>query len=339
MKNNIKTVLLGGALLFAGSLKAQTLVQPPCVINAVANNYGSYMCTFNNPNKQGDTLVLAEVGQIASITDLQGNQWNEGMSRPQLGFWYAQNVKAGPNSVVVNLVTPGAFDGIFAEYPAASSVQVSPMASGSGENPVSGPLLAPAGNIVLGFGSQWTNSWEPPSAPGTGFVMEAARGFYLEDEVNVPAGNVEASAAYSNPVNWFVGVAVLSTAPPIPPINLPVTGTLLFDDGSVVYNGQIIPEQLNPNTNAYVPAGAVTSDANGNLTGMFMLNPNLVDATGSVTVQLSLPNIGVVGTFTQYLAKFQQGQTSIQINEVLFKTLFMTQLKAVDKSTSVALLP
>jgi hypothetical protein len=107
----------------------------------------------------------------------------------------------------------------------------------------------------------------------------------------------------------------------------------------VVYNGQIIPEQLNPNTNAYVPAGAVTSDANGNLTGMFMLNPNLVDATGSVTVQLSLPNIGVVGTFTQYLAKFQQGQTSIQINEVLFKTLFMTQLKAVDKSTSVALLP
>ena len=190
-------------------LQHKTLAIQTCIITAVANNEPTYSCEFSSPNFAGDTLVLPEVGTIASVTDTNGNMWVMDQSRPQLGFWHASNIKAGPNTVTVKLESPGAFNGGFAEYP-ASSVQVLPIADGSGTM-VTPPIISGSG-IVLGFGTQWTNSYQPPTAFASGFSLESQEELYFADK-RVSGGNVQFSATYPYPVNWFAGVAILAMDP------------------------------------------------------------------------------------------------------------------------------
>jgi hypothetical protein len=75
------------------------------------------------------------------------------------------------------------------------------------------------------------------------------------------------------------------------------------------------------------------------LTGTFTINPNYADANGNVSFQFSLPGLANLGQQTMPLVKFQQGSTGFTIKEVLFKSLFLKSLLAVEKSTSVSLTP
>lgn len=114
--------------------------------------------------------------------------------------------------------------------------------------------------------------------------------------------------------------------------------TLVFDDGSVVYNGTLIPEQWNPSTSAWVQAGSVMSQA-GVLSGTLVIDPNLADPTGNIQFQFSLPGIANMGLPTVPLIRFQQGSSGITVNETLFKQPFMTKLLAVEKVSGIALTP
>ncbi len=132
-------------------------------------------------------------------------------------------------------------------------------------------------------------------------------------------------------------------SPPPLPITLtintssPNISSLIFDDGTAVYVGAIIPQQLNGTT--WISTGTVTCDADGLLTGTFTINPTYADANGNVSFQFSLPGLANLGQQTMPLVKFQQGSTGFTIKEVLFKSLFMKSLLAVEKSTSVSLTP
>lgn len=132
-------------------------------------------------------------------------------------------------------------------------------------------------------------------------------------------------------------------SPPPLPITLtintasPNISSLIFDDGTAVYVGAIIPQQLNGSS--WISTGTVTCDADGLLTGTFTINPNYADSNGNVSFQFTLPGIANLGLQTMPLAKFQQGSTGFTIKEVLFKSLFLKSLLAVEKSTSVSLTP
>ena len=146
--------------------------------------------------------------------------------------------------------------------------------------------------------------------------------------------------------DWVLTAISLRPAllsPPSLPITLtintasPDISSLIFDDGSAVYVGAIIPQQLNGTS--WISTGIVTCDANGLLTGTFTINPNYADANGNVSFQFSLPGLANLGQQTMPLVKFQQGSTGFTIKEVLFKSLFLKSLLAVEKSTSVSLTP
>jgi hypothetical protein len=154
------------------------------------------------------------------------------------------------------------------------------------------------------------------------------------------------SASFNVTSNWVLTAVSLKPtviASALLPITLainsatPNLSSLTFDDGTAVYVGAIVPEQLNGTT--WVSTGSVASDANGNLTGTFTINPTYVDANGNISLQFTLPGIANLGQQTMPLSKFQQGSTGFTVREVLFKSLFLKQLLAVEKSSSVTLTP
>jgi hypothetical protein len=154
------------------------------------------------------------------------------------------------------------------------------------------------------------------------------------------------SGSFNVTSDWVLTAISLKPAV-LPPLLLPVTLTinntspnvssLIFDDGTAVYVGAIIPQQLNGTT--WISTCTVTCDANGLLTGTFTINPNYADANGNVSFQFTIPGIANLGQQTMPLVKFQQGSTGFTIKEVLFKSLFLKSLLAVEKSSSVSLTP
>lgn len=139
------------------------------------------------------------------------------------------------------------------------------------------------------------------------------------------AGN---ASLLSNKVRLTVSAVPLN-------INLAISGALTFEDGTAVFNGQIIIQQWNGTL--WMPAGNVASDINGVLSGVFTINPNWADVDGNVEFQWSVA--GLTGSTAVSLLQFQQGSTGIVVKLVLFKSPFLTKLAGVTKSSSIALIP
>jgi hypothetical protein len=211
--------------LWAGPLAAQP--SQVCKIWQPAGNQASYTCTFQNPPAVGDMLVFSGSGSIQSFSDTEQNIWTVYSGGSSfLSFASAPVATNGPETVTVTLTAPGALTGVLADYPAITGILVSPVASGSGTLATSPSLTAVAGDIVLGFGSNWTSS-TMTGAVGSGFTMEvAAPNSFLEDMPATP-GTVTSTASYANAANWYQGVAILHTIPPPAPLTLNLTTKLV----------------------------------------------------------------------------------------------------------------
>jgi hypothetical protein len=144
-----------------------------------------------------------------------------------------------------------------------------------------------------------------------------------------------------SPADTNSTTATLTVGAP-PPISLAVTGSILFDDATTVYTGPITIQQWNATTSAWVTAGTVATDVNGILTGTFIVDPNLQDASGNVQFQFAIPGATVPlasTTNTMPIAEFTQGSTGLTVTEVLFKAPFLASATAVSKSSLVSLTP
>jgi hypothetical protein len=223
------------------------------------------------------------------------------------------------------------------ELTGAMSVEAEAQANGA-KSPAQVTLQATSGDVLVAFCI--TGTCTLPS----GWTALSA----LDD--NLVAWNKSTSssvsASFSVTSNWVL-TAVSLKPTVVAAASLPITlainsaspnlSSLTFDDGTVVYVGAIVPEQWNGST--WVSAGSVASDANGKLTGTFTINPQYADANGNISLQFALPGIANMGQQTMPLSKFQQGSTGFTVKEVLFKSLFLKQLLAVEKSSSVTLTP
>src|ERR1700693_3788543 len=84
-----------------------------------AGNSANPSIAFVSPNSAGNFLVI--VGRagnlISSVTDTQGNVWKNGYELDvQSQRWYAQNSKAGANTVTAHGTTSSFYDLVIAEY-------------------------------------------------------------------------------------------------------------------------------------------------------------------------------------------------------------------------------
>ena len=317
-----KCLFLAGLLgILTAGAGAQQAVQVCPVISNGAGNQLTYSTTCKLPSGAGNTIIIPEVGPISSITDTNGDVFQKGVSITQLGFWYTLKGVGGSglNTITITLTQPGALQALPVEYAGVTGVTVSAIANGSGTAPLSFSLPAAAGNIIVGFGAEWTNSYQGPSAPGTGFAFEGNNPVWLQDLTVTAAGNITSTATYSSPVNWYTGVAVLNTVPPVPNVILAVNSgsTATYDNNTPIMTGTVnVTQQENPTTTVQI--GVITSDSSGNLTGSLIVNPNWTDANENLNFIFSIPGIPYAITYPVPVGEFQHGSTGLTINLVLF---------------------
>ena len=132
--------------------------------------------------------------------------------------------------------------------------------------------------------------------------------------------------------------AVLTVVAIPPNIPLTISGSMLFDDGTVVYVGPILLEQFDGVN--WVQAGSAASDATGTLSGTLIINPNLVDADNYITLRYTIPGTTAPIASVENampVDEFQQGAASLTAKVVLYKAVFLKKLLAVTKSSTVSL--
>ena len=81
------------------------------------------------------------------------------------------------------------------------------------------------------------------------------------------AGNVAATSSYSAPVNWYIGLAVLNTIPPIQnPMTVNISAT--YDDGSIptILTVGISDVTTAPTTTLSLTPDPITGKAGGTFT-------------------------------------------------------------------------
>ncbi len=333
-------IIIGLFFAYAGPAHAQ-------IAQTVA---GSAVTQTIVPKAVGDTLLVecdykgAPPSSVA-ISDSLGTIYTAiGVADISNGPSQFVSISGALSSVASRVVqcpaapSGSAFGEIYiVELKGAMSVDAEAQANGA-KSPAQVTVQASSGDVVIAFCVTGTCSL--PS----GWTALSAFDDNLAAWEESTAASV--SASFSVTSNWVltaVSLKPIVVASASLPITLainsatPNLSSLTFDDGTAVYVGPIVPQQLNGTT--WVPAGSVASDANGHLTGTFTINPTYADANGNISLQFTLPGIANLGQQTMPLAKFQQGSTGFTVKEVLFKSLFLKQLLAVEKSSSVTLTP
>jgi len=170
-------------------------------------------------------------------------------------------------------------------------------------------------------GAQTWGEWQPLSCS-------------YQTPITIPTGNliVQLGCAVGWQCDWKDVSVSFTPANVIPPINLTVTGSLLFDDKTPFAFGATINVQQ-CNGSSWVNVGTVTSDSSGNITGTLSVNPNWVVPTSLMSFQFSVAGIGGSVSQTVPLAELQQGSTGVNLAVVLFKSSML------PKSFSIGLTP
>ena len=332
-------VIIGLFFGFMSSVQAQ-------IAQTVANSAPTQAIV---PKAVGNTLLVecdynGGPPLAATISDSIGTVYRSvGVMNASSGRSQFSSISAALTSVssrVVNcpVAASGSSFGEIYIVELTGAMSVDNEAQGSGaSSPAHVTVPSNVGDIVVAFCITGTcsmaNGWTSLSALDSNLVA------WQKSASSSVVGSFNADS------NWVLTAISLThiITPPSTPIVMtinsasPNISSLNFDDGTAVYTGAIIPQQLEGT--AWVSTGIITSDANGNLTGSFTINPTFVDASGNVSFQFSLPSITNIGLLTMPLTKFQQGSTGFTVKEVLFKSLFMKSLVAVEKSTTISLTP
>jgi hypothetical protein len=322
---------------FPGS--AQTYVQGG--VQKITDPKTVYTFTFPKPNTAPCTLFISARTFALPVSDSNGNTWIKAPGH--IGLWYTTTCASGPNTITISYPQPTYFQDVPAEYSGVLIPrQVSDFTNGYNTSVATSPSIAAlAGDLILGSG--WTEGLNYNTATaGTGFTIHGGSNgvnVFLEDMIQPADGLAVSSTTYAflDPFGWHQAVAAfkVSVPPPPPPqpINLAVSGNILFDDLTPVAFGATINVQQADNSGAFVNAGTVTSDSNGAITGSFTVNPILVTTAGFVTFQFSVNGIGATVSQTFLLKEFQQGSTGLNLQLVLFKSVML------PKSFGAGLLP
>ena len=187
-------------------------------------------CAFRSPDAAGDTLMVCvswfAPTAKATATDTLGDQYTP-VSAPVVDavasqqVLYCGNVKAGSNTVTVQLSTPVTWIHVMVlEYTGALSLDTQSSAIGNSSTLSSGAATTAKGQeFLIGF-SRWDYGYFGSfGAPGPGFTVRVgstARGI-AEDTVSAAAGSYSATMSIRGGEPWIMQlVAFYTGAAPTP---------------------------------------------------------------------------------------------------------------------------
>jgi hypothetical protein len=217
------------------SLTNSTVVIPPVKLiqgNTFDSliNLQSATVAFKSSNTAGNWIgVVIYGGQTSSgtftITDSNGNVYHPALTtgnqafNTTLAIYYAENIKAGANTVKIVPGVGGYLRIAIVEYSGiatVNSLDVTVGASGGSTLPSSGTATTTvAGDLLLGAGifsngqsitagSGYTMQQSVPASPSTKL--------FVEDRVQAAAGATSATATLGSTTNWAMGMAAFKTA-------------------------------------------------------------------------------------------------------------------------------
>jgi hypothetical protein len=185
---------------------------------------------FNAANTAGNWIGVVVYGgqgssHLFTVTDSNGNTYRRALTQGNpladatLGIYYAENIKAGPNTIKVQPDSAGYIRLSILEYSgiaATSSLDVTASAQNTPGTPNSGSVSTTAnGDLLLGA-----------EITGDASSIVAGPGYTIEDEVPLPgtrltvevqvqpaAGPTSATITSSNNEGWAMGLAAFKKAP------------------------------------------------------------------------------------------------------------------------------
>jgi glucose/arabinose dehydrogenase len=194
-----------------------------------AGTTASTTLAFPAANAAGHFIAVAiragGLNQTLTITDSNGNQYrkavqfNVTLDGVTLAIFYAENIKAGMNTIGVASAQSGTLRLSILEYSGvatANSLDVTSAAQGTSASPNAGTVATTAnGDLLIGAvmtansaamtaGSGWTLRDTVPASPNAKLAVE--------DTVQTTAGTKAATAALSNPDTWGVVFAAFRAA-------------------------------------------------------------------------------------------------------------------------------
>jgi hypothetical protein len=180
------------------------------IVNDWANYWAqaaSYTFTFKQPLVAPCTIMVASADQLnyGTIKDSQGNSFEVATGQSDLRLLYSNSCASGTDTITVTCPNnlPCWEEVIFAVYAGAlTPVQVSPETFNVvSEYGWSAPVLAEAGELVIGIGSNHTTGLPGIIGDG-GFTLRDHANAFIEDMVATASGEVTSKVTYSSPVNW-----------------------------------------------------------------------------------------------------------------------------------------
>jgi hypothetical protein len=192
-------------------------------------NVQSATVAFKAGNAAGNWIGVVIYGgngaNTFTITDTNGNTYRTATSfgsktiNTTLGVFYAENIKAGANTVKVIPNSGVYLRMIILEYSgiaAANSLDVAAAAQGSGTSLNSGKVVTTAGgDLILGTAitADASNIAVGPGFTAEGFVPTPTSGKLMaEDSVQTAPGSISASATLGAGDGWIMGVAAFKAA-------------------------------------------------------------------------------------------------------------------------------
>ena len=205
---------------------------PPALVQSAgkdAGTTGSTTLAFTNSNSAGNFIAVAVraggLNQAFTITDSNGNQYRQAvqfnvtLDGVTLAIFYAENIKAGTNTISVASAQSETLRLTILEYSGvatANALDVTTAAQGTSASPNTGPVATTAnGDLLIGAvmtanpaavtaGSGWTLRHTVPVTPNSKLAVE--------DRLQAAAGPQTATAALSTVDNWGFVLAAFKAA-------------------------------------------------------------------------------------------------------------------------------
>jgi Right handed beta helix region len=231
MRKIFTTILLGLALLFAASLRAQSTGFVQGTSGGGSSSYlASVNATFGSSNVAGDLLVVRvnflSTTATVSVADTSGNTWTalpiQRGTRSSQQIFYCNGCSGASSDKVTAIVNSGSaayFSILIAEYSGFSGgLDVTAAASGTNSSPNSGFATTTSSNdLLLGFATSDTGLII--TGPGSGYTKRLNM---LEDKIVTATGSCNATYTYSGTGYWICQMVAFSasaapTPTPVPP--------------------------------------------------------------------------------------------------------------------------
>jgi IPT/TIG domain-containing protein len=238
---------IGGIALVQHTSKDAGTATSSSLAFVSANTAGNWIAVVIRAGMSGQVFTVAD---SRANTYRQAVQFNQTVDSNTLGIFYAESIAGGANTITVSDTISGIMRFAILEYSGVvlkNSLDVSVAAQGTSASPNSGNATTVAnGDLLLGAiltgnaatftaGNGYSIEETVPAGPNTKLIAE--------DQIQITAGPVSASASLGTSDNWGAALAAFrsasGTAPPISVSLSPTTASVSTGSGAQAFTATV----------------------------------------------------------------------------------------------------